>query len=179
MPRTGLCGSEGEEEAGQVHLTLEEIVVTATPSSDPASTEVEVKRIEQGKNVTIPDVLKGEPDIDLKRRALVGDTTDSLSIRGFSGNRIMLNIDGRPVNAAGVMGGYYIDWGTIPLDNVEKIELIRGGSSVKYGNNALGGVVNVITKKPTTDPTLTLFGTYGGGEGIHGIENFRVTHAYN
>ena len=142
------------------------------------STEVGIKRIEKGRNITIPDVIKTEPDIDLKRRTLVGDTTDSLSIRGFSGNRIMLNINGRPVNASGVVGGYYIDWGTIPLDNIEKIELIRGGSSARYGNNALGGVVNVITKKPTTDPTLTLFGTYGGGEGIHGIGNFRMTHSY-
>ena len=88
-----------------------------------------------------------------------------LAIRGFSGNRIMLNIDGRPVNASGVVGGYYIDWGTVPLDNIEKIEIIRGGSSVRYGNNALGGVVNVITKKPTETPTATLFVSIPAGGG--------------
>ncbi|GAB6906484.1 hypothetical protein DESC_580061 [Desulfosarcina cetonica] len=108
-----------------------------------------------------PDVLKGEPDIDLKRRTLVGDTADSLAIRGFSGNRILLNINGRPVNASGVVGGYYIDWGTIPLDNIEKIEIIRGGSSVRYGNNALGGVVSCIktmriaTRRITRQAKLT------------------------
>jgi outer membrane cobalamin receptor len=111
-------------------------------------------------------------------RTLIGDTADSLAIRGFSGNRIMLNIDGRPVNASGVVGGYYIDWGTIPLDNIEKIEIIRGGSSVRYGNNALGGVVNVITKKPTETPTATLFGTYGGGQDIDSFQNYRLTHTY-
>ena len=70
-------------------------------------------------------MLKNEPDIDIKRRTLIGDTADSLAIRGFSCNRIVLNIDGRPVNASGVVGGCYIDWGTIPLDNIEKIEIIR------------------------------------------------------
>lgn len=178
LPGAGLCRSDNDEGTTQKHLTLEEILVTGHAGNEAMSTEVGIKRIEKGKNITIPDVIKTEPDIDLKRRTLVGDTTDSLSIRGFSGNRIMLNINGRPVNASGVVGGYYIDWGTVPLDNIEKIELIRGGSSVRYGNNALGGVVNVITKDPTTDPTLTLFGTYGGGEGIHGIENFRITHTY-
>ena len=162
----------------QKHLTMDEIVVIGDAVTEPMGTEVGAKTIEKGKNITIPDVLKSEPDIDLKRRALIGDTTDNLAIRGLSGNRIMLNLDGRPVNAAGVVGGYYIDWGTIPLDNIEKIEIIRGGSSVRYGNNALGGVVNVIRKKPTEVPTLTLFGTYGGGEGIHSIQNYRLTHTY-
>ena len=163
---------------GQKHLTLEEIIIIVTAVPDPTAIEVGTRKIEQGKNVTIPDVIKTEPDIDLKRRTLIGDTTDNMSIRGFSGNRIMLNIDGRPVNAAGTVGGYYIDWGTIPLDNIEKIELIRGGSSIRYGNNALGGVINVITKKPTENPTLSLLGTYGGGNGLNPLQNYRATHTY-
>ncbi len=180
VSRSALCfgDSTATDERIQKHLTLDEIVVTGDAVTEPMGTEVGSKKIEKGKNITIPDVIKSEPDIDLKRRTLIGDTTDSLAIRGFSGNRIMLNIDGRPINASGVVGGYYIDWGTIPLDNIEKIELIRGGSSVRYGNNALGGVVNVITKKPTEDPTLTFFGTYGGADGIDSIQNYRLTHTY-
>lgn len=166
-----------EDRTDTPHLTLEEIVVYGDAVDDPAVTEIETKKIEKGKNITIPDVLKSEPDIDMKRRTAVGDTADSMAIRGFSGNRIMLNIDGRPVNASGVVGGYYIDWGTVPLDNIEKIQLIRGGSSVQYGNNALGGVVNIITKKPTETPTFTFFGTYGGGD-IDSLQNYRVTHTY-
>jgi outer membrane receptor protein involved in Fe transport len=167
-----------KDNEGQKHLTLEEIVIIVTAVPDPTAIEVGARKIEQGKNVTIPDVIKAEPDIDLKRRALIGDTTDNMSIRGFSGNRIMLNIDGRPVNAAGVVGGYYIDWGTIPLDNIERIELIRGGSSVRYGNNALGGVINVVTKRPTGSPTLSLWGNYGGGDGLNPIQNYRAAHTY-
>ena len=177
-PAISIGDSAPVDETTQKHLTLDEILVIGDAITEPMSTEVGTKKIEKGKNINIPDVLKFEPDIDLKRRTLIGDTTDSLAIRGVSGNRIMLNINGRPVNASGVVGGYYIDWSTIPLDNIEKIELIRGGSSVRYGNNALGGVVNVITKKPTAKPTLTFFGTYGGGDDIDSIQNYRLTHTY-
>lgn len=169
-----------EEQKGQAvkHLTLEEIVVTDETVKEPAVTVVGVKTIEKGKNTSIPDVLKYEAEIDVSRRALVGDTGDILSIRGLSGNRIMLNIDGRSVNAAGVQGGYFIDWSTIPLDNIEKIEIMKGGSLVKYGNNAGGGVINVITKKPTAQPTLTFYGNYGWAEDINGMQNYRLTHTY-
>lgn len=90
-----------------MHLTLDEIVVVEDALSNTNGTLVGTKTIEQGKNITLPDVLRDEPDIDIKHRAGVGDTADTLAIRGFSGNRIMLNINGRPVNAAGVIGGYY------------------------------------------------------------------------
>jgi iron complex outermembrane receptor protein len=108
----------------------------------------------------------------------MGDTADILSIRGLSGNRIMLNINDRPVNASGVVGGYYIDWSTIPLDNIERIEIIKGGSSVRYSDNALGGVINIITKQPTKTPSFTFYGTYGGGSDIDYIQNYRATHSY-
>ena len=167
-----------KEQQSMKHLTMEEIVVTDQAVTEPAVAVVGVKTIEKGKNTNIPDVLEYEPGIDISRRALVGDTGDTLKIRGISGNRIMLNIDGRPVNAAGVQGGYFIDWSTIPLDNIEKIEVLYGGSSVKYGNNAGGGVINVITKKPTEKPTLTFYGNYGGGDNINDIQNYRMTHTY-
>lgn len=110
------------------HLTMEEIVVTDEAERSAQDTVVGVKTIEKGRNTNVPDALKNEADIDIKRRANVGDTAD-------------------------MVGGYYIDWGTIPLDNIERLEIIRGGSSAIYGNNALGGVINVITRKPTEKPT--------------------------
>jgi len=160
------------------HLSMEEIVVVESLLSDPQATVVGTKTIEKGRNINIPDALKNEADIGVRRRAAIGDTTDILSIRGLSANRIMLTINGRPINAAGVVGGYYIDWGTIPLDTIEKLEIIRGGSSVAYGNNALGGVINVVTKKPTEKPVTTFFGSYGGGSDIDFIQNYRLTNSW-
>ena len=160
------------------HLTMDEIVVTDEAITESTVNVIGSKTIEKGRNTTIPDVLEYEAGIDVSRRALVGDTGDTLKIRGLSGNRIMLNVDGRSVNAAGVQGGYFIDWSTIPLDNIEKIEVMYGGGSVKYGNNAGGGVINVITKRPTAKPTVTFNGSYGGGDDISYLQNYRLTHTY-
>ena len=162
--------------ASQKHLTIDEILVIDTTVDDQTATTVDTPSIEKGRNINLPDVLKLEPDIDIKRRAGVGDTADILAIRGLSANRIMLNINDRPVNSAGVMGGYYIDWGTIPLDNIEKIEVIKGGSSARYGNNAMGGVINVVTKRPTSKPTVTLSANLGTGD-IDLLQNYRLTHS--
>ena len=68
----GKDGDKGNE--GRKHLTLEEIVIVVTAVPDPTVIDVGTRKIEQGKNVTIPDVIQNEPDIDLKRRALIGDT---------------------------------------------------------------------------------------------------------
>jgi iron complex outermembrane receptor protein len=173
MVPTVLAAAEGN------HLTLEEILVIDQELQENATAiTVGNKTMEKGKNLNIADAIENEPDISISRRAAVGDTADIVSIRGLSSNRIMLNINGRPVNGAGVVGGHYIDWGTIPLDNIEKIEIIRGGSSALYGNNALGGVINVITKKPSDKPEFTVFGNIGQGEDDYTIQNYRFTHSY-
>jgi outer membrane receptor protein involved in Fe transport len=157
------------------HLTMDEIVVTDAAITDSTVNVIGSKTVEKGKNTNIPDVLENEAGIDINRKALVGDTGDTLKIRGLSGNRIMMNIDGRPINAAGVQGGYFIDFSTIPIDNIERIEVMYGGSSVKYGNNAGGGVINVITKKPTENPTFAFYGNYGD---VSNIQNYRLNHTY-
>jgi len=171
-----LAAASTAQAAAQEHLTLGEIVVTDTLLEDQAASVVESPTIARGRNIILPDVLQQEPDIDIKRRAAVGDTADILAIRGLSANRIMLNINDRPVNAVGTVGACYIDWGTIPLDNIEKIEIIKGGSSARYGNSALGGVINVITKRPTAEPTATLSANLATGD-IDLLQNYRLTHS--
>ena len=54
-------------------------------------------------------------------------------------------VDGRRVNQIDLSG---VDWTQIPLDQIERIEIVRGSGSVLYGDNAVGGVINIITKKP-------------------------------
>lgn len=172
------AGTAAKVKSENKHLTMEEIVVTDNRCDDTATTAVTTRKIEQGRNLTIPDVLKNDPDIDVSRKAIIGDSSDSLSIRGFGGARVLLNIDGQPVNSAGIVGGSYIDWSTVPLDNIEKIEIIKGGSSVKYGNNAIGGVINVVTKRPTTTPALTFFSNYGYNPETGNMQNYRLSHSY-
>ena len=158
------------------HLSLDTLVVSGSSNGDVNATVIGPKILERGSNFNLADAIMNEPDITVTRRARVGDFSDNLSIRGFSGNRILLNINDRPVNTAGVGGGYYIDWNLIQLDNVERIEITRGGSSVRYAN-ALGGIINVVTKVPTETPEFSFSANYGSGA-IDNMSTLRVAHSY-
>ncbi len=90
-----------------------------------------------------------------------------ISIRGGSGfaygagSRVLMMVDGMPL-LSGDAGD--IKWNTLPVENLEQIEVVKGASSVLYGSSALNGVVNVRTRYPTDEPVtrLTLYhGVYG------------------
>lgn len=155
-----------------------EIVVSETSLKESGTSDFSVKSVEKGKNVYIPDILKNEPEVDIRRRTAVSDNADMLAVRGLSSNRLLLNLNGRSLNAAGVVGGYYIDWSTLPMDNIEKIQLIKGGSDVKYGNNALGGVINIKTKEPSRQMRSGVFANYGIAENVDFIENYRFYNSW-
>jgi iron complex outermembrane receptor protein len=134
-------------------VTLEEVVVTATRDIQeirkiPANvTVITKKEIEQSTAQNIVDVLQNEVDVEV--RDIYGNgKSASVDIRGF-GETGLLNtlvlVDGRRVNEIDLSG---VDWTQIPLDQVERIEIIRGSASVLYGDNATGGVINIITKRP-------------------------------
>ena len=158
-------GEEGDEEA----VELKEVVVTATrdweeerkvPYNVSVITEEDIAR-SNAQNVadllrTIPGVFVS--DWTANRKSVTVD------IRGFGeagpSNSLVL-VDGRRVNQIDISG---TDWTQIPLDQVERIEVIRGGGSVLYGDNAVGGVVNIVTKKGEGKPSVqaeALGGSYG------------------
>lgn len=134
-------------------LSLEEIVVTATryeeklPAVPAHVTIISEEDIENSPAQNIPDLLRTEAgihvyDIGGNRRNIAVD------VRGFgetSSLNTLVLIDGRRVNQADLSG---VDWFQIPVERVAKIEIIRGGrGSVLYGDNAAGGVINIITKE--------------------------------
>lgn len=145
--------ADGREDTEKPTFTLEELVVTATRyeesvESIPANiTIISEVDIENTAAYNIPDLLRTQTglhvnDITGNRRSYTVD------IRGY-GETAALNtlvlVDGRRINAADLSG---TDWTIIPLDRVARIEIIRGGrSSVIYGDNAAGGVINIITKE--------------------------------
>ncbi len=132
---------------------LEEIVVTATRYEEkitniPANvTVISEEDIQASTAQNIPDLLRTETGIHVND--ITGNRrTFSVDLRGFgetaSSNTLVL-IDGRRVNEADLSG---VDWTQIPLERVKRIEVIRGGrGSVLYGDNATGGVINIITKE--------------------------------
>ncbi|MFQ5483711.1 MAG: TonB-dependent receptor [Desulfobacterales bacterium] len=134
-------------------ITMQEVVVTATRYEEKISfvpTHVSVITDTDISNSTardIPDLLRTQAgihvsDIGGNRR------TYRVDLRGFGEtghlNTLVL-VDGRRINQADLAG---TDWALIPLDRVKKIEILWGGrGGVLYGDNASGGVINIITKE--------------------------------
>jgi iron complex outermembrane receptor protein len=140
-------------------VELKEIVVTATrdweeerkvPYNVTVITEEDIVR---SNAQSVADILRTVPgvvvsDLTANRKSITVD------IRGFgetgSSNTLVL-VDGRRVNQVDLSG---TDWVQVPLDQVERIEVLRGGGSVLYGDNAVGGIVNIITKKGVDKPSV-------------------------
>jgi iron complex outermembrane receptor protein len=150
-------------------VLLEEVVVTATRDKReirrvPANVTVVTEEDIRSSNAqTVADVLRGEVGL-VVRDYLGNGKSASVDLRGFgetaSSNTLVL-IDGRRVNEIDLSG---VDWLQIPLDQVKRIEVVRGASSVLYGDNAVGGVINIITKKGEGRPAPEAgveYGSYG------------------
>ena len=92
------------------------------------------------------DAIRGETGVSLQGRSIGGRKV--LSIRGLDSKHTLFLVDGRRIGASdGVVGhsDFQYDW--IPVDDIERIEIARGPLSVLYGSEAMGGVVNVITRQ--------------------------------
>ncbi|CVK21047.1 TonB-dependent receptor plug domain-containing protein [Sporomusa sphaeroides] len=152
-------------------FSLEEIIIQADGAqTDNADTTVSVKTVSPGKASSIPELLRGSAGIDIQQRAGVGDNQDgTVKLRGFDARRYTVLLNGRQINVAGVMGGQYVDWTTIPLNTVEKIQIIKGGKSAAHGNT-LGGVINIITRDK---------GINGGEINILSGSNGRYDYLFN
>ncbi len=105
---------------------------------------------------TLDTALERQPGVDVQRMQEVGTAVDddSIKIRGMGARRIQVRRDGRQLNSPGVAGGYFIDWTTIPLFDVDRVEVIKGVGDPRYGN-VLGGVVNLVPKRLPADRPAT------------------------
>ena len=108
----------------------------------------------------IPDLLRMVPGLDV---AQINGSTWAISARGFNlqfANKLLVLIDGRAVYSP-LFGGVNWDTQDVPLEDIERIEVIRGPGGAVWGANAVNGVINIITKKAADTPGTLLAG--GGG----------------
>jgi iron complex outermembrane recepter protein len=108
----------------------------------------------------IPEVLRTVPGVDVAR---INATTWAISIRGFNGrfaNKLLVQIDGvaiyTPLNS-----GTFWEREPVMLEDVERIEVIRGPGGTLWGNNAVNGIINIITK--SSKDTKGIYAEAGGG----------------
>ena len=140
--------------------SLNEVVVTATRTENtlekvPASTQVITSEdIKRGASTNLRDVLSNYANI-LQKRKTRGGSGHEIIIRGMDTNKSLIMINGRRVaneaDSTGLGNANALD--RININDVEKIEIVKGPSSALYGSEAMGGVVNIITK-PSKEQTI-------------------------
>ena len=152
-------------------ISLGPVVVTATRLPVAASTAT-VTVLDgadlRARGVTrVADALREVPGMHIVQSGSFGGTT-SLFLRGGQSNYTKVLVDGVPAN---LPGGAY-DLAFLTTDNVERIEIVRGPSSVLYGSDAVSGVIQIFTRRgsgPTTVSATARGGTYGTFDGDAGL----------
>ena len=151
---------------GQQHSTpLSPVVVTATRTEVPlAETSASVtvitdEEIQQQEAATVGEVLRVVPGVDVVQNGSLG-TTSNIFIRGAESDQTLVLIDGVEVNS--VTLGLF-DFSNLTTGNIDRIEVLRGGGGTLYGSQAIGGVIQIITKKGEGPPTMTISAEGGKG----------------
>ena len=159
-------GSKSKIQGDSPRFEMDEVVVTATRQEDQIRkipknvTVITSDDIEQASSNNVVDLLAREANLNL-RSYFGSDKKAGIDIRGmgdtFTSNVIVM-VDGIRLNSPDLAGA---DLSTVPLNQIERIEVVRGAGSVLYGDGAVGGVVNIITKKGEGKPELMLYNSYG------------------
>ena len=143
-------------------IGMETVVVTGTRTPKLLKDAPIVTRI-----ITADDIRKADATNigDLLQAELPGiefsysmDQQTSLDMQGFGGNAILFLVDGERLAGETLDN---IDYSRLNLDNVERIEIVKGAASSLYGSNAVGGVINIISKETEEPWNLNLNGRYG------------------
>jgi vitamin B12 transporter len=138
---------------------LTPVVVTATriptPESQVASsvTVITEQQIVAMQATTLPDVLKYVPGLNLVQSGGPGGQT-SIFMRGTNSNHIKVLVDGIDISDPSSPNAAF-DFGQFLAQDIERIEVLRGSQSGLYGSDAIGGVINIITKNGSGPPQLT------------------------
>jgi vitamin B12 transporter len=174
MVATTAVAGEATNESGETHQAsetnetsepLQTIVVTATRTAtrlDETTTAVTVidrAEIEQRHAESVVELLRDVPGVDVTQNGSRGTGTE-VFVRGADPDQTLVMIDGVEVNSV-TLGQF--DFSTLTTDNVERIEVLRGSGGTLYGSQAVGGVINIITRAGSGTPRTSVLGEGGNG----------------
>lgn len=167
-----------QETASIDTVNMDEVVVTANRSSRliediPGRVEkIEAKTIKALPVQNVDDILRNVANVHVNRSWGIFSKNASVTMRGLDGSaRVLVLLDGVPLNKS---AGGSVNWHLLSTDDIAKIEIIKGPASALYGNNAMAGVISIITKEPTKkiQGEVGLFGgsykSFGGEFNIGG-----------
>lgn len=178
----GLLPLSLHAQAARDTLRLPTEVVTATRLSGPLSSPTATATVLDGEalraeGVThLADALRRVPGLSLARTSSFGSQT-ALFLRGGQSNYVRVLVDGVPVNDPGGV----IDLGRITLDDVERIEVVRGPASVLYGSEAVTGVIQLFTRRGGAGLTRAELGggSFGGRRASLGADGTLARAAWS
>ncbi len=153
---------------------LDILVVTGTRFADsyvdkPLNMSVITRdEIDKSSARTVPELLSTQAGISIRDFFGNNAASTTVDLRGFgagAGQNTLILVDGQRITDPDMSG---VQWSAIPLATIERIEVLRGGGSVLYGEGAVSGVINIITKAPVQNAKKlevnTLVGSYGLSE---------------
>ena len=174
---SALCAAEGDNSSSSEHVTTKTVDVEANYEKELLKEEPETKTIITREDLdrkgarTLSDALAAEQDIQMGTDNMGRKT---IAIRGAEARHTLILVDGRRL--AGGLSKYYgatDEANRIGVDNIDHIEVIRGSGTARYGADAIGGVINIVTKMPhKMGGTLTTEGSWigeGGSQYNHSV----------
>jgi len=160
-----LCMAESGQKSDAPVETLDEVVVSATKTEEKrkdvpnAVIVIDEMQIEESPAKTLGELLANEPGIDWRTYGDYGGARGTIHIRGMEGNATQVRVNGVTVNSPSLGPA---DVSKIPLNSIERVEVVKGSGSVLYGSGAMAGTINIITKRPQREKTdLKVSAGYG------------------
>lgn len=155
--------TQSVKESAEEPLEVKPVIVSATKTPQPLSevtSAIEVitgEQMQQKNLKTVVEALRLSPGLAVFQSGGFG-TEASVRIRGAQPRHTLVFIDGVIVNSP-TAGAY--DFANLTAENIDRIEILRGAQSMLYGSDAIGGVINIYTKRGAGSPTATAFMEYG------------------
>jgi vitamin B12 transporter len=173
-----LLSQENREKEKQTAPLQYEVVVTATRLETPAKeiassvTVISNEDLERTKKTTVLEALQEVLGLTIVQNGPVGGSA-SVLLRGANSEHTLVMMDGVELNDP-ISPSRSYDLAHFLVENIERIEILRGPQSTLYGSDAMGGVINIITRKGEGKPQFHLstyggtYGTFAGTAGISG-----------
>jgi vitamin B12 transporter len=157
-----------EPAATEPTIETREVVISATKTPVPvtqltsAAEVITGEELERRQVKTVADALRLSQGLTVFSSGGPGTST-SVRIRGSNADQVLVLIDGAIMNSA-TLGSF--NFANVTTDNIERIEILRGAQSMLWGADAMGGVINITTKKGTGAPSARAFFEYGSFSSI-------------
>lgn len=157
------------ETQGEIIVTAANRTETEIDKIGQTVSVIDLAEIERRQTQNVADILRTVPGVTIARSGSIGGTT-SVFIRGAESDQTVALIDGVKLNDPSSPGGGF-NFGNLLTGNIERIEVLRGSQSVLWGSQAIAGVVNMVTRRPSEQLEVNARGEYGFRDTVNLVGN--------